>query len=144
MKIYLSGAIRGGREFQPVYQVILEFLKINGHEILTHHVAAKNVMNIEKSMSDRDIYIQDIKWLQECDAIIAEVSIPSLGVGYEIAYALGLSPPKPILALFDESRAPISAILSGNFSPTLRIHSYKDILQLKGLIGSFLNSLKKK
>lgn len=138
MKIYLSGAIRAGRELQDNYQVIHDYLKDSGYEILTHHVASPNVLEIEKSIPDVEIYTQDMNWLQECNALIAEVSVPSIGVGYEIAYALTLN--KPVLALYEENRV-ISAMILGNTSPNLTVHSYPSIPRLLFQIKDFLSSL---
>ncbi|MFX1516226.1 MAG: nucleoside 2-deoxyribosyltransferase [Promethearchaeota archaeon] len=138
MKIYLSGAIRGGRELQNNYQIIHDYLKENGHEILTYHVASPNVLEIEKSIPDVEIYTQDIKWIQECDTLVAEVSVPSTGVGYEIAYALSID--KPVLAMYEENRT-ISAMISGNTSPYLTLHSYHSIPRLLFHIKAFLSFL---
>ena len=38
-------------------------------------------------MPEGEIYRRDIQWISECDMVIAEVTNPSLGVGYEMAYA---------------------------------------------------------
>ncbi len=138
MKIYLAAAIRGGRSLQATYQAINEYLQENGHNVLTHHVASANVTEIEETMSDTEIYTQAIKWLDECDALIGEVSIPSLGVGYEIAYTLGLD--KPVLGLFEENRV-ISAMIAGNTSPGLTLRSYRSIPNLFMHIKTFLTSL---
>ena len=140
MDIYLSGAIRGGRELQQCYQAISDSLNENGHNVLTHHVASINVIEIENSMTDRGIYTQDITWVQECDVVIAEVSIPSLGVGYEVAYALLID--KPVLGIFEENRV-ISAMISGNTSPNLTLRSYKSIPELLFQIRDYFKSLSK-
>ena len=137
----MSGAIRGGRELQANYQAILDYLQKNGHKVLTHHVASVNVIEIEESMSDTEIYTQDIAWLQECETLIAEVSIPSLGVGYEIAYALKIN--KPVLGVYEENRA-VSAMITGNTSSNLTLRSYQSISALREQIKDFLDSLMKK
>lgn len=139
MKIYLSGSIRGGRELQPIYKMIYKKLIENDHIVLAHHVASENVIEIEESLSNQDIYTQDVQWLRECDGVIAEVSLPSLGVGYEIAYALNLE--KPVLALYDEKRKPISAMITGNTSHYITIRSYKQIEDLLKHISLFLSKL---
>lgn len=140
MKIYLSCAIRGGRELQTNYQAINDYLSNNGHTILTHHVASPNVLEIEESMSDDDIFTQDIMWLQECDVVVAEVSIPSLGVGYEIAYAIGLN--KPVLGVYEENQEKkLSAMISGNTSPCLTLRSYQSIPQLLWHLRNFFSTL---
>lgn len=134
----MSGAIRGGRELQASYHAILDYLKKNGHEVLTHHVASVNVIEIEESMSDTEIYNQDIAWLQECDTLIAEVSIPSLGVGYEIAWALRLK--KPVLGIYEENRV-VSAMITGNTSSNLTLRSYRTIPELLLQTKDYLDSL---
>jgi nucleoside 2-deoxyribosyltransferase len=138
LKIYLSGAIRGGRELEKNYQIIHDYLKENGHEILAHHVASPNVLEIEETIPDVEIYTQDIHWLQECNTLIAEVSVPSTGVGYEIAYALALN--KPVLAIYEENRV-ISAMILGNTSPNITVHSYPSIPRLLFQIKHFLSSI---
>ena len=136
MKIYLSGAIRGGRQLQQTYKAILDYLVKNNFKVLTHHVASKNVLEIEKKMDDQQIFTQDVNWLNNCDLLIAEVSIASLGVGYEIAYSLGRN--IPVLAVYDEIYSPISAMISGNTSSFLSVYSYSSVAQLLEIVESFL------
>jgi nucleoside 2-deoxyribosyltransferase len=137
LKVYLSGAIRGGRQLQQTYEKMLEFLNKRNHEVLTYHVASEDVLKIEENVSDREIFTQDINWLDSSDMLIAEVSIASLGVGYEIAYALNKG--IPVLAVYNENYKPISAMISGNTSPILTVHSYDSVPQLLGRIGTFLD-----
>uniref|UniRef100_A0A2K6V3K9 2'-deoxynucleoside 5'-phosphate N-hydrolase 1 n=1 Tax=Saimiri boliviensis boliviensis TaxID=39432 RepID=A0A2K6V3K9_SAIBB len=47
---------------------------------------------------DRLIHERDLAWLQQADAVVAEVTQPSLGVGYELGRAVALN--KRILCLF--------------------------------------------
>ncbi|MHA1972702.1 MAG: nucleoside 2-deoxyribosyltransferase [Candidatus Hodarchaeales archaeon] len=142
MKIYLSGAIRGGRELAATYQIIHDFLIKNGHTVLAEHVAHKDVLEIEASMSELDIYTQDIEWLTECHAIVAEISIPSTGVGYEIAYSLHTLK-KPVLALYEEHRK-VSAMIVGNTSKNLKCQSYNGKEDLISKITIFLGSINSK
>ena len=95
MKIYFAGSILGGRKLQPVYTEVVNHLIKSGHDVLTDHVASKTVLFDEAQSSMRDIFKRDLKWLDICDLFIAEATTPSLGVGYEIAYAVFLK--KPIL-----------------------------------------------
>jgi len=139
MKVYLSGAIRGGRQLQNIYQIILDFLQEKEHDVLTYHVAKRNVLEIETKQSDTEIFTQDVSWLDECECLIAEVSVPSLGVGYEIAYAIVTK--KPVLAIFDNQLGPISAMISGNTSPLITILSYSSIPLLLESISSFLEKI---
>ncbi len=140
MKFYLSGSIRGGRELKDTYKTILNYLQSKGHIVLDEHVASSNVYMIEEQVEESEIFSQDIRWLRESDGVIAELSIPSLGVGYEIAYALE-NLKKPVLGVYHLSRAPISAMISGNTSPNLMLYSYNGINELVEHIEQFIQTL---
>ena len=110
MKFYFAGAIRGGREKIQTFIKINELLKEYG-KILDEHVADPNVSIIEQNHSLSEIYNRDIEWIKECDIVVAEISTPSLGVGYELCYAehLGI----PTIVLYDKS-VNVSAMICGN------------------------------
>ena len=97
MNIYFACSITGGREFEPVYQVLMDALLADGHEIPTSHLADSTVVDLEGARTPREVYDRDVNWIAAADVLIAEVSVPSHGVGYEIGHALGLG--KPVLCL---------------------------------------------
>jgi hypothetical protein len=67
----------------------------------------------ESDLTDAEILERDLIWLQEADLVIAEVSSPSLGVGYEIGKAEEYG--KRILCLYQKnSSRKLSAMISGN------------------------------
>ena len=121
MKIYFSCSITGGRSEESVYQKIVSALDSMGYEVPTAHLAAPEVVEMEKTADPNDIFERDMAWLRECDAVIAEVSSPSHGVGYEIAYALTLG--KPVLCCYQAGRS-VSKIITGNTSPGLSVMTY--------------------
>ena len=49
-------------------------------------------------MTEEFIYNRDVDWLRESDCVIAEVTQPSLGVGYELGFAESLK--IPVLCLY--------------------------------------------
>ena len=51
MNIYFACSITGGREFEPVYQALMEALLADGHEIPTAHLADSGVIAIWKASS---------------------------------------------------------------------------------------------
>ncbi|KAL0622409.1 2'-deoxynucleoside 5'-phosphate N-hydrolase 1 [Plecturocebus cupreus] len=66
----------------------------------------------EAAGGDRLIHEQDLAWLQQADAVVAEVTQPSLGVGYELGRAVALN--KRILCLFrPQSGRVLSAMIRG-------------------------------
>lgn len=84
MNIYFSDSTRGGRQDADLYKQIIEYLKQYG-TVLTEHIGFDT---IDQSKTDREIHDEDIAWLRESDIVIAEVTTPSLGVGYEIGRAV--------------------------------------------------------
>ena len=112
MKIYFAGSIRAGRQDADLYMRIIRFLQQYG-EVLTEHVGDdEQVKREEKTLSDRDIHDRDVAWIKASDLLVAEVTTPSLGVGYEIRYALDLG--KRVVCLFNGSGGKrLSAMISG-------------------------------
>jgi hypothetical protein len=82
MHIYFCGAIAGGRDDLAVYQHIVGYPQSEGHTVPTRHVANPDVLEEERVFGARAIYERDVTWMPESDAMIAEISAPSLGVGY--------------------------------------------------------------
>lgn len=137
MNIYFACSITGGREFESVYQEIVSSLLSAGHEIPTSHLAQAEAMQGERILSPHDVYERDVNWIQKCDVLVAEVSIPSHGVGYEIAYALNIR--KPVLCIYQQGRS-VSKMITGNPDPALRIKSYFTVEDAIKEIHIFLNA----
>lgn len=111
MKIYFAGTIRGGREKVYDYQKMVQQFEKCGAEVLTKHVADPNLSVKGENMSSKEIYERDIKWLKECDIVFADITLPSLGVGYEISYAENSG--KDIYAIYEKG-ANVSGFLRGD------------------------------
>lgn len=141
MKIYFSGAISGGRDRQPLYQKIVSVLKESSVEVLTEHVAHAQVLHREANLSAQEIFKRDMNLIALCDGLIAEVSTPSLGVGYEIATAL--QQPKPVLCLCEKGVF-LTRILTGNTDPHLTIEFYKNETEWQKYIADFIQQLRHK
>jgi len=94
-KVYFAGSIRAGRSDAALYREIIEYIRSKGCTVLTEHVGDLSKSAIENGEgADKLIYAQDTAWLAESDIVIAECSTPSLGVGYELAYAEKLGAPE--------------------------------------------------
>jgi nucleoside 2-deoxyribosyltransferase len=111
MKIYFAASIRGGRNYVRDYKAIISELRIYG-KVLTEHIADDKLDDRGENISDTAIFERDTGWLRESDIIVAEVTQPSLGVGYEIA--LGESLGKRIICLFKQKSGNLSAMIKGN------------------------------
>jgi len=137
MEIYFSCSLTGGRNDAPVYQEIVAHLLEQGFEVPTQHLAHPDIMNLERVVDPFEVYQRDIDWLYGCHAVVAEVSTPSHGVGYEIAYALGLK--KPVLCCFKEDTV-VSKMITGNTTPGLSLAPYRAIEDLIPRLDEFLST----
>lgn len=122
MNIYFSCSITGGRKDETVYQAIVRSLKEEGHTVPTAHLASPDVLSLEAVVDPVEVFERDIAWIDNAQAMIAEVSTPSHGVGYEIAYALSLG--KPVLCCYLQDK-PVSKMITGNTHPRLRVQTYQ-------------------
>lgn len=135
-KIYFAGSIRGGREDLEVYKKIIKYLQRSG-EVLTEHIGSDKVAEIEIKNSDNEIYKRDLELLMSCDVIVADVSNPSLGVGFEIAKAVELD--KKILCLYRvQENKQLSAMIAG--CPNVKVEEYITFDDIKKVIDKFLKN----
>uniref|UniRef100_A0A3B1IYL6 2'-deoxynucleoside 5'-phosphate N-hydrolase 1 n=1 Tax=Astyanax mexicanus TaxID=7994 RepID=A0A3B1IYL6_ASTMX len=114
MNIYFCGSIRGGREDVKIYQRIVKKLQTYG-KVLTEHVGHADLSEKGEDAvldGDKAIHNRDMEWLTSADVIVAEVTQPSLGVGYELGRAVAMK--KRILCLFRPSSGRVlSAMIRG-------------------------------
>jgi nucleoside 2-deoxyribosyltransferase len=136
MNVYFACSITGGRAFEPVYQEFTRTMLLDGHEVPTAHLAGSNVLELEKVIDPREVYDRDVSWIRACDALIAEVSAPSHGVGYEIGFALAEG--KRVLCLAQAGLA-ISKMITGNPHPALLVKYYRDAAEGTAIIREFLS-----
>jgi nucleoside 2-deoxyribosyltransferase len=138
MNIYFSCSLTGGRKDEAVYGLIVRHLESAGHEVPTAHLAHPGVMKVEKVIDPDEVYRRDIEWINNCDAVVAEVSTPSHGVGYEIAYALSLG--KPVVCCHQYGVA-VSKMIIGNSSDGLTVIEYEDIEEALAMVDEFLSGI---
>ena len=123
MNIYFAGSIRGGRKDAELYHQMISYLQ-KKHRVLTEHIGNLSLSSLEgKNGNDEKIYQQDIGWLKQADVVIAECSNPSLGVGYELAFAEAQA--IPVHVFFREGDGHLSAMIAGD--PYFTVHYYRDI-----------------
>ena len=126
MNIYFSGSIYGGRQKLQAYKKLIQELKKYGN-VLDEEVADDNVIENEKTTTDTDVFENLVKEIEKADFVFAEVTVPSLGVGYEIGYADSHN--KRIICVYDKTVTPkITTMLRGN--SRLKIIPYTDINEI--------------
>ena len=133
MKIYFAGSIRGGRIDAALYRRMIEYMQQN-HVVLTEHIGSPDLNVKEQGKRDVEIYDQDTAWLRESDILIGECTCPSLGVGYELAYAEKIG--KPCHIFYDRTKTNLSAMLTGN--PYFHIHPYEKEADIYPLLDKIL------
>jgi len=137
MKIYFAGSIRGGRDDKELYSKIINHLQKYG-DVLTEHVGNINLTESGENLSDNSIYKRDMSWISDADVLIAEVSTPSIGVGYEIREAEREG--KDTICLYKNSAEKnLSAMISGN--EKLKTIKYDSLEQLSNEIDLFFSNL---
>lgn len=137
MKIYFAGSIRGGRDDKDLYLSIIEELRKYG-TVLTEHVSNKNLTDQgETEFTVEYIFERDVSWLKECDIVVAEVTTPSLGVGYEVGLAESMN--KKIICFYRKLEGKsLSAMISGN--KLIRLYEYKTIDDIENILKEFLKT----
>jgi hypothetical protein len=135
MKIYFSCSIRGEGADPETIPRLMGHLKGHG-DVLTEHIADM-LDGDEVDVTDEEIFLRDNTWLGEADVLVAEVTAPSLGVGYEIGVAEALG--KPVLCLYrGRPGKRLSAMISGNRG--LVVREYDKPEEALGFIDEFLGS----
>ncbi|HEU4889287.1 MAG TPA: nucleoside 2-deoxyribosyltransferase [Thermoanaerobaculia bacterium] len=135
--IYFSGAISGGRADVALYRRIVEMLESEGYRVLAGAVAAEHVGAAGETLHPPDICARDLGWLDQSDLVVAEVSVPSLGVGYEIAYATRNQ--IPVIALYRTAFTQrCSAMIAGD--PGVHLIEYQDA---SAMLPALLESIRR-
>jgi nucleoside 2-deoxyribosyltransferase len=128
MRIYLACTVRGDRGTVANARQIHDCLVGLGHEVLTAHLLDDNVDTAEDRLGDRDVFSRDLAWLESADAVVAETSGSSYGVGFEVGYAMGRAAQfgQRVLVLFDAARrGKVSRLISGMDDPRARTLAYE-------------------
>lgn len=86
MKIYFGASVTGGRELQENYEKLVDFLS-SRETVLTSHLGGKKLSDQGENLPASKLFHRDVNWVKGCDVLIADVTIPSTGVGYEIGLA---------------------------------------------------------
>jgi len=139
MNVYCAGAMRGDNRFQRFFERIIDTVRrLPGcvpHSELTLRDSQR------EPVTDFDIYERDLAWMIQCQCMVAEVSGPSLGVGYEIGYALHVVE-IPVLALLHERAGLGSAMIVGNASPLMSLKRYSDLEQLEQHVAKVVSEVR--
>lgn len=135
MRVYFACAIVGGRQDEAAYQHIVDALLADGHNVPTAVNAGAGWQTLEGSPDPNEVYRRDTDWIDESHALVAEVSTPSHGVGYEISYALERG--KPVLCLYRRG-VRVSKMITGNTMRGIQVREYGDLAEAVQVVREFL------
>ena len=136
MRIYLAASMtHTGRDLDAI-RMLLECLEADGHTIPSRHVADPLGCNVESGVTDVEVASRDLSWVAACDALVAEVSTPSHGVGVEVATAVAAR--KPVLLAY-RCGTPVSRLLLG--LPGVEAFAYTDAQDVREAVRRFLTAM---
>ena len=152
--IYFCGSMRAGRQDVDLYGTLVEKLSRSSlktcyfvvirlpryGEVLTPFVADKNLTNMASEYEGGDVAIHDrcVEKLRQCHVVVAEVTVASQGVGYEIGRAVAMG--KNVLCLYRPQEGQLlSAMIRGmDNGAGLRVFDYKPE-EVDSIFDEFLN-----
>ena len=135
MRIYVSGSIYGGRQKIETYRTIINALESFG-EVCDRQIIDEDILKKEEYQGDESIFKGLEKDLKSADIIFAEVTVPSLGVGYELGFADQLG--KKVIAIYDLNMIDkVSTMIRGN--KRIKLIGYHNISEIVDNLGKILN-----
>ena len=123
MKIYLAHSLtQAPEEFKAEMQSFREQLKTQ-YEVL-------EFLGLVAGTAE-DVFLHDVQCVTDCDLLLAEVSYPAIGLGFEIATALQLN--KKVLAVA-KADANVSRLVLGIQSKNYQFHRYHSLEEIFKMI----------
>ena len=136
MKIYFGFTVAGDRSSVEAARRIVGALEAQGHEVLTKHLIEDNAWDADRRISAREVYARDMKWLEESDCLMAEVSGSSFGLGFETGYVLGATTKRAVLFYRRDLETKISLFITGNAHPRCTLVPYSDAHEVEEFIAA--------
>jgi hypothetical protein len=139
MRVYLACTVRGDRGGVLAGRAIADRLRALGHEVLTGHLLEDGVDDAEASQSERDVFERDRAWLDACDAVVAEASGSSYGVGFEVGYVTGraASTGQRVFVLYHASRRPlVSRLMVGYHDAHGTVYEYCTLDDVRAFVDA--------
>jgi nucleoside 2-deoxyribosyltransferase len=131
MKIYFGFTVAGDRSAVMAARKIVGILEEMRHEVLTRHLVEDNAWEADRSITPKEVYRRDMRWLEQCDMFIAEVSGSSFGLGFETGYLLGATTKKVVLFYRRDVENKISLLITGNSHPNCKLVPYSHLNEVE-------------
>lgn len=136
MTIYFTASIVGKKYYLKDYLKIIEILTTRKYQVISDHIlnTTENQIRLKNREERLKFHKQLEKWINSCDFMVAEISFPSISVGYEISLALQHG--KPVLVLYNTGDPP--SLLAYHQDQKLVCERYS-LDTLKEIIDDFIN-----
>lgn len=137
MIIYLACTVRGDRAGVAAARTIAARLERHGHRVLTSHLLRDDVDDLEAGVTEEAVFERDVKWLDGCDALVAEASGSTYGVGFEVGYvtARAATTGQRVFLLYDAARrSAVSRLVAGNNDRHCTTFAYDSLAALERFI----------
>lgn len=128
MNIYFCGSMTSSQVKMNDYKELIDYLDTYGN-VLNKFVGEKII-----DYAPNEVYNRDTNNLKKADLLVADVSIASTGVGFEVGYADLLN--IKTLIIYDETLPKSSALILGN--PSFVVRGYKNLEEAKLIIKEFV------
>jgi len=144
LKVYLAASMRGGGDGKgwDALKQLACLVEGLGHIPMNEVCQDKSPSVKAKGTGDDYLYNRDMAWLKIADCLIADITYPSLGVGYEVAVAIR-EHRIPVLGLYRRAVKELSAMFNGNTEPLFHLESYADTSDMRELVRRFLGRIAK-
>lgn len=143
MRIYLACTVRGERGGVPAGRAVLARLREHGHDVLTSHLLADDVDAAESELTEEDVFRRDLEWLNQCDALVAEASGSSYGVGFEVGYVIGRAREtgQRVWLLYDAAKKnTVSRLITGNCDSACTTFGYASLEELVHFVDAHFST----
>ena len=135
MNIFFTYKKRGSQDNEDRCLEIIEYLKKYG-TITSAYIRERNIDYSGAKLTDKEILERNSKMIREADILVAEVTTPSLGVGYQIHFSKTIN--KRIVCLYkNQIKTELSPIINGDEG--LEIIKYDTLKELFSKLDIIFN-----
>ena len=131
MKVYFATSIRGSGSDLDLAREVIHHLEERGYEVINGEIYSSD--SPDENADDSFVFERDIGMLDKADVLIADVTYPSLGVGYEICEALRRG--KRVIAFYKRGTR-VSKLILGN--PDVELVEFSSSRELLNALLSVL------
>lgn len=141
MKVFFTAALDGKKEYQEVFNNIIEFLKSQNIEVISKEIQTNESLvkrKLLKGLKPEEAHYKFVKkGISLSDAVIIEASVNKFQLGHEATLALLYN--KPVLCVSQTKDYSIQIQHSKFYS-----YKYESIEELHDRISEFIKDLEKK